>query len=165
MNSKYFIYAHRSSCCYVIEQMGYSVSGLLEVFSPHHAMVGRECAKRKKEKEKTHTHARTINASLIWIIIINRQQWGQNIGHCNLTDFALNGFLWALLSTLCRSEKAHLMVEAVLLSQKDCMTTRENIAKHSKNGCCTVACFHLSRCQRGIKTPEGMERPSLLYRH
>lgn len=40
-----------SSCCYVIEQMDRSVSGLVEVFSPHHAMVGRECAKKTQNNK------------------------------------------------------------------------------------------------------------------
>lgn len=36
--------------------MDCSVSGLLKVFSPHHAMVGRECAKKEEKKSNHHSN-------------------------------------------------------------------------------------------------------------
>lgn len=84
-----------SSCCYVIEQMDCSVSGLLKVFSPHHAMVGRECAKKEEKKTQTTT------AILIIIVISGITLRTKTLVIIiQLTDFALLRKLFFFLSLL-----------------------------------------------------------------
>lgn len=74
--------------------MDCSVSGLLKVFSPHHAMVGRECAK-KEEKNQTTT------AILIIIVISGITSRTKTLVIViQLTDFALLRKLFFFLSFL-----------------------------------------------------------------